>query len=175
MRIVQIPVEVAGALMLALLIPACAPVSSPSTVSRSPRSTLVLQLEQARELDKSNAMDPHIGPIASGDYSVQADKAETAIFKIEQGAEVSHKELADALFVPPKSLSEAQRDDLIHRLRHARQLDDRGWRDWTRDAAIAQDFTVQEKKADWVISGLERGEPVSWLDINDALSVPAYP
>ena len=159
--------------MLAFLIPACASVGS--TVSRSPRSALVLQLEQARELDKSNATDPHVGPIASGDYSVQADKADTAIYKIEHGVEVSHAEIADALFVPPKSLSEAQRDDLIHRLRRARQLDDQGWRDWTRDAAIAQDFAVQEKKADWVISGLARGEAVSWLDINDALHVPANP
>ena len=173
MRAVQIPASVAILLALAFVTPACAPASS--TVSRSPGSVLVRQLEQAREQDKANAMDPHVGPIASGDYSVQADKADAAIYKIEHGVEVSHKELADALFVPPKSLSEAQREDLLHQLQHARQLDRQGWRDWTRDAVIAQDFVVQEEKADWVISDLRRGEAVSWLDINDALYVPAYP
>lgn len=165
--------ELSIATMLALLLSACAPAAS--TVSRSPNSQLILELQRAKELDQSYAVDPQVGPVASGDFSVQADKAATAIDEIEHGVEVPQSQINDALFVPPKSISPEQRIQLIRQLQVVRQLDNQGWWDWTRDPVIAQDFAVQEKKVDRVTRELQTGQAVSWLAINEALHVPQYP
>ena len=50
-----------------------------------------------------------------------------------------------------------------------------GWWDWTRDPIIAQDFAVQEKKANRAIKDLETGQQISWSEINEGLEVPRYP
>ena len=63
------------------------------------------QLQEARETDLSNAMDPTLGPVASGDYSVRADHAAQVMSDLEHGQYVSRSEIDEALFVPPKSLS----------------------------------------------------------------------
>jgi hypothetical protein len=51
----------------------------------------------------------------------------------------------------------------------------RGWWDWTWDPVIAQNFQVQERKANRVIKDLETNQPVSWADIDEAMHVPYYP
>ena len=106
---------------------------------------------------------------------MRADRAQDVIDKIEHGERVSRAEITDALFVPPKSLSEAERAQLVQRLEQSRDLDERGWWDWTRDPVIAQNFQVQERKADRVIRDLETDQPVSWSDIDEAMHVPANP
>ena len=95
--------------------------------------------------------------------------------EIEHGQYVSQPQIDDALFVPPKSISLAQRAELIHELEDARNRDDQGWWDWTRDPIIAQDFSVQEKKANRAIKDLETNQQVSWSEIDQGLEVPRYP
>ena len=79
------------------------------------------------------------------------------------------------LFVPPKSLSREQRAQLVDELRAARALDNQGWWDWTRDPVIAEDFSVQEIKANRAIKDVETNQQVSWQEIQEGLQVPQYP
>ena len=139
------------------------------------RTQLIQRLRAAEEVDKSRALDVSLGPVASGDYGLRADRAHDVADKLEHGVSVSPEEISDALFVPPTSLSETQRAQLVRRLEQARELDDRGWWDWTWDPVIAQNFQVQERKANRVIKDLETNQPVSWADIDEAMHVPRYP
>jgi len=162
---------VAGALLLVPHTTACA-----TTESNTPAQDPVQQIQQlraAKELDLTSAHDLSVGPVAAGDYMLRADRAEDVISDLEHGVRVPRAEVREALFVPPKSLSETQRAELVKELQQAKWRDNRGWWDWTRDPVIAQNFSVQEKKVDRVISELKTDQPVSWHDIQEAMHVPA--
>jgi len=160
-------------LVLALSLSACAPTES--NVSNAQGEQTLQRLQAAREIDLRNARDPEVGPVASGDYSVRADKADQVMYSLEHGQYVSQSQIDDALFVPPKSLSPALKAELIHELENAKNQDNQGWWDWTRDPVIAQDFSVQEKKAKRAIRYLETDQQISWSEIDDSLEVPRYP
>jgi hypothetical protein len=160
-------------LILALSLSACAPTES--NVSNAQGEQILQRLQAAREIDLRNARDPEVGPVASGDYSVRADKADQVMYSLEHGQYVSQSQIDDALFVPPKSLSPALKAELIHELENAKNQDNQGWWDWTRDPVIAQDFSVQEKKAKRAIRYLETDQQISWSEIDDSLQVPRYP
>lgn len=139
-------------LILTLPLSACAPTESNLSNMHSERT--LQRLQAAREIDLGNARDPDVGPVASGDYSLRADKAEQVMYDLEHGQYVSQSQVNDALFVPPKSLSLEQRAYLIRELKLARNRDEQGWWDDTRDPIAAQDFAVQEKKANRAQSGI---------------------
>jgi hypothetical protein len=164
---------IASAVCIAGSLAACAPTES--NVSNMQSERTLERLQAAREIDLSNALDPEVGPAASGDYSLRADRAAQVMDDLEHGRYVSQSQIDDATFVPPKSLSLAQRTQLISELKYARSLDNRGWWDWTRDPVIAQDFSVQEKKANRAIRHLETDQQVSWSEIDEGLEVPLYP
>jgi hypothetical protein len=166
-----IGISVVG-LILALSLSACAPTES--NVSNAQSERTLQRLQAAREIDLSNAKDPEVGPVASGDYSLRADKAQQVMDDIEHGQYVSQWQIDAALFVPPKSISTEQRADLIRELEIARNQDEQGWWDWTRDPVIAQDFAVQETKAKRAIRDLQNGQQISWSEIHDGLQVPRY-
>jgi hypothetical protein len=144
-----------------------------SNTSSQQGTQLIQRLREAQQLDKSYAYDVSVGPVAAGDYMLRVDRAGDVIDKIEHGERVSQAELADALFVPPKTLSESDRAQLVQQLEQAWDRDQRGWWDWTRDPVIAQNFAVQGKKAERVIRELQTDQPVSWSDIEEAMHVPA--
>jgi len=164
---------IASTLFFATSLSACAPVKS--NVSTAQIERTLQRLQAAREIDLSNARDPEVGPVASGDYSIRADKAAQVMNEMEHGRSVSQARVDDALFVPPKTISLEQRARLVDELKQARALDNRGWWDWTRDPIIAQDFSVQEIKANRAIKDLETNKQVSWSEIDEGLQVPRYP
>lgn len=172
-RTLRLAATIASALCFAVSLSACAPTESNVAQAQSERT--LERLQAAREIDLSNAKDPEVGPAASGDYSLRADKAARVMDDLEHGQYVSRSQIDDAMFVPPKSLSPAQKAQLIDELKYARSLDDRGWWDWTRDPVIAQNFSVQEKKANRAIRDLEADQQVSWSEIDEGLAVPRYP
>ncbi|HSU90124.1 MAG TPA: hypothetical protein VLI44_01665, partial [Sporolactobacillaceae bacterium] len=92
---------------------------------------LIQRLRAAEQVDRSRALDVSIGPVASGDYGLRADRAHDVADKLEHGVAVSQEEISRALFVPPESLSETQRAQLVQQLEEARQRDEQGWWDWT--------------------------------------------
>jgi hypothetical protein len=69
------------------------------------RLELMRQLEAAEEIDESDARDPRISIIRKEDFFEQADKAERALPELMYGYDVPQSQLADALSIPPKSLS----------------------------------------------------------------------
>ena len=153
-----------------LLAVGCAPQQS-----NSRRQQLISRLHEARDTDREDALDPEVGPITQGDLMTQANEADRVASALERGDEVSKEEIANALFVPPKTISPDMRRHLIGKLRNARALDEQGFRGWTRDPVIEQDYRVQEERADRAMSKLARGEPIAWWEIHEALYVPAYP
>ena len=163
----------ASALFLVVSLSACAPTES--NVSNAQSERTLQRLQAAREIDLNNAKDPEVGPVASGDYSLRADKAAQVMDDLEHGQYVSQSQIDHALFIPPKSISPDQRTNLINQLEIARNQDEQGWWDWTRDPVIAQDFAVQEKKANRAIRDLETSQQISWSEIHDGLKVPQYP
>ena len=164
---------IASIFIFALSLSACAPAES--NVSAAQNERTLRQLQEARDMDLSNAMDIAVGPVASGDYSVRADHAAQVMNELEHGQYVSRSEINEALFVPPKSLSLEQRAQLVDELRAARALDNQGWWDGTRDPVIAEDFSVQEIKANRAIKDVETNQQVSWQEIQEGLQVPQYP
>src|SRR5580658_5287855 len=107
-------VGIASVLFFAASLSACAPTESNAPEMQSERT--LERLQAAREIDLSNAKDPEVGPVASGDYSIRADKAAQVMNDLEHGQYVSQSQIDDALFVPPKSISLADRAALIREL-----------------------------------------------------------
>jgi hypothetical protein len=171
-KTLRLAATIASALCFAASLSACAPTESNVAEAQSERT--LERLQAAREIDLSNARDSEVGPAASGDYSLRADKAGQVMDDLEHGQYVSQSQIDDAMFVPPKSLSPAQKAQLIRELKDAKNLDDRGWWDWTRDPVIAQDFSVQKKKANRAIRDLETDQQVSWSEIDEGLTLPRY-
>jgi hypothetical protein len=162
-------------LLLAASLSACAPAESESNQSTAVRAQNLRRLQAAREMDLSNALDIAVGPVASGDYSMRAEKAEQVMNDLEHGGYMSQARINDALFVPPKTISQEQRAQLLYQLQEARALDEEGWWDWTRDPVIAQEYSVQEIKANRAIKDLQTNQQVSWSEIDEGLQVPRYP
>jgi len=138
------------------------------------RAQLIEQLQQARQTDLTNAMDTGLGPDAAGDYMTQAAKAETAISDLSGHSNVPRSEISDALFVPPKHLSSAQRVELIKQLEQAKALDDEIWRNHLGgyDPILTEDCNIQGMRVERVVNKLENERPVSWSEIDEAMVVP---
>lgn len=164
---------VVALLVFAASLSACAPFTE-SKVSSAQSEQTLQRLQAARELDLSDALDPNIGPVASGDYSVRADKANQVMNELEHGQNVSQSQIADALFVPPTHLSARERAELIRQLEESRALDETGWREHEggREPILEEDYNIQSRRATRVIRALESATPVSWTAINDAMQVP---
>jgi len=116
-----------------------------------------------------------LGPIRQGDYLAQAEKADTAIRDLKESSSVLRSEVSDALFVPPKHLSPEMRAQLIKQLAAARALDDQKWHNnlGSEDENwLTLECDIQARKTTRVIDKLETAKPVSWFEINDAMTSP---
>jgi hypothetical protein len=143
----------------------------------------VEELQDAKRLDWTSALDPHVRPSEEEDFLDQMNKADRAIKELTHGFEVPQSEIDDALVVPPKSLSESQRTRLIRQLQDAVEQDDRNEQEmlndlaWSDSAAPADTFKFDQQKelANGVIKDLEIGEDVHWSTIKEALVIPQNP
>ena len=150
---------------------------SDEVVTPQERGQVIEQLQQARQTDLHEAMDTSLGPVAEGDYIAQAEKADSAIKDLKEHSNVPKSEVSDALFVPvpPTRLSPEMRAKLVERLEQARALDDEKWRNnlGSEDGNwLTLLCDIQARRATRVIKKLETGEPVSWYEINDAMTTP---
>jgi hypothetical protein len=143
-------------------------------MSEQERAQLIDRLQAARQTDLTGAMDTGLGPDANADYMTQADKAAKAISDLSDHSNVSKAEMSDALFIPPKHLSAAQRAGLIKQLEQAKARDDEIYRNhlggW--DPILTEDCSIQETRVERVVNKLETEKPVSWSEINEAMVVP---
>jgi hypothetical protein len=152
-------------------------------MSESQHSDIVRQLDAAKELDESNAMQPKLGVVAREDFLEQAGKADKAIKELTHGYPVSEAELQEALRVPPGDLSADQKADLISRIKQAEAATDRneqamlneiGW-GYSDQPAATSDFDQQKQLDNEVVEDLTIGEPVHWDDVQQATQVVQNP
>jgi hypothetical protein len=146
-------------------------------IFREQRPELIRRLEAAEEADQSYARDPRISLVRKEDFFEQAYKAERAIRELLYGYDVPQPELADALTVPPKSLSPQAKADLIRQLQDAIALTDRGEQarlnDYFSEASFdTRPYDRQKQFAEAVIRELTIGEEVHWDTLQEALQVP---
>lgn len=147
------------------------------------KSALIERLEAARATDFKYSGDLSIELVYRGDFIVQMNKADAAIQALRDGTPVTSQQLAEALLVPPTSISPEQRDQLIERLKAARLADDRNEQQMLNaDSYDNMDFPAdtwlfdsQKENVDRILKQLESGETVSWLAIERALYVPPVP
>ncbi|HUO04049.1 MAG TPA: hypothetical protein VMU16_02515 [Candidatus Binataceae bacterium] len=148
----------------------CIPVVSPNQ-----RPEVIEQLQAARQTDLEDATDTSLGPVAQGDYLVQAEKVDSVIKELNQNSDVPQSQVEAALFVPPKHISPEMRDYLVRKLEQARALDNEKWHNnlGSEDEAwLTLLCEIQARRATRVIKKLETGEPVSWVEIHDAMTTP---
>jgi hypothetical protein len=165
---------------------ACAQQEMPATTTAalSPRqkSQLVELLETAKTADQKGEMDPHIAPMTKDGFIDQKLKADRVIRELTHGFEVPEHEVADALWVPPKSVTDEERVELIRQLQMAKKEDDHNEQELLNDSVWGDFYPIgistfdhQKQLADSAIEDLEIGEPVSWSTIREALHVPPSP
>jgi hypothetical protein len=175
-------IQLATFLLPLIALPACIETAPASTNALSPdqRSELIERLQAAKKLDWRYAVDPNVAPVTEEDFLDQMNSADRVVKELTYGFEVPQQEIADALWVPPKSVTSGERDRLIRRLQEARRDDDHNEQEmlndsaWTDSAAPVDTVTFdqQEELVDCVIKDLEIGEGVHWSTIKGALYVP---
>ncbi|MGA2412346.1 MAG: hypothetical protein ABSG46_18425 [Candidatus Binataceae bacterium] len=152
-------------------------------MSQMQTGDVVRRLEAAEELDQSDARDPKVGVVAREDFLEQAGKADRAIKELSHGYPVSDTELEDALEIPPRGLSPADKSALISQIDQARaqtdhneqaMLNEIGW-GYSDAPARTSRFDQQKQFDDEVVKDLTIGEPVHWDDIRQATQVVQNP
>jgi hypothetical protein len=153
-----------------------------ATLSPRQKSQLVELLETAETADRNGEMDPHVTPMTRDDFIDQKLKAERVIRELTHGFDAPEQEISDALWVPPRSITDERRAQLIQRLQMAKQQDDHNEQEMLNDSVWGNSgaidtviFDQQMQLVDNVIEDLEIGEPVSWSTIRKALYVPPSP
>jgi hypothetical protein len=110
------------------------------------------------------------------------NSAERVIKELAHDFEVPRQQIADALWVPPKSITSEERERLIRQLQEAKRADDHNEQEMLNDSAWTDlaapvdtaTFDLQKELVDSVVEDLEIGEGVHWSTIKDALYVPPY-
>jgi hypothetical protein len=159
--------------------------SSPPSppLSQRAKADLIERLEVAKKTDWTDALDPSVGPTAEADFLLQMNKADRAIKELTHGFDVSPSKLADALWIPPKSITEGERGRLIAELDEAKREDNHNeqrmlnvtaWSDSVAPVDTIK-FDDQMQLVDRVVKDLEIGEDVHWSTIEEALYVPPSP
>jgi hypothetical protein len=179
--------RVSVTLLLSFTLSACAQTvaSTGPTPALSPqeKSDLIERLEVAKRTDWNDALDSNVGPTAEADFLDQMNKADRVIKELSHGFDVPQTQSADALWVPPKSITSRERDRLIRELEEARREDDHNEQRmlnlsaWTDSVAPVDTVKFDEQKqlVDRVVKDLEIGEGVHWSTIKEALYVPTSP
>jgi hypothetical protein len=154
-----------------------------NVMSETQNGDIVRQLEAAKELDESYAMEAKTGIVLREDFVEQAGKADKAIKELRNGYPVSEAELQDALRIPPSNLSDDQKAALISKIKQAEaatdhneqaMLNEVGWGYSDQPAATSR-FDQQKQLDDEVIKDLTIGEPVHWDDVQQAKEVVQNP
>ncbi len=156
----------------ALMLTACAQtVRAPATDQESN----VLTLNRAAQLDFQRAAQPTTDPVARLDLYKQAAEADTVMHELEHGYQVSPQRITEAAYVPPATMTSAERANLIARLEQVKVLDSHGMNDHNDNPILTEDFIEQNRRADRTIRILRSGEDLTSEEISEALYVPERP
>jgi hypothetical protein len=146
-------------------------------------SDLIQRLNAAKKADWDAALDPAVSPVREETFLNQMNKADRVSKELSHGFAVPQGEIDDALWSPPKHISQEERAQLIQELKQARQQDDQHEQNmlndlaWSRSGAPADTVVFDERKqeVDAVVKDLEIGAPVHWTAIKQALVVLPSP
>jgi hypothetical protein len=117
-------IQLAAFLLPLIALPACTETAPASTaaLSSEQRSELIERLQAAKKLGSQYARDPDVTPVTEEDFLDQLNKADTVIKEVTHRFEAPRQQIADALWVPPKSITPEERQRLI---RSSRTLSER--------------------------------------------------
>jgi hypothetical protein len=158
-----------------------APQQQNARPSAQQNAGLIKRLEGAKEMDESEANQPGTSATAWQDDMIQVGKADKAIKELSHGLEVPQAEIDEALWVPPKTLSAAQKARLLQRLKDAVQRDENEEQTMMTSVKFenfpyptSRMATVEDHKnlAKGVLKDLEIGEDVHWETNKQALEAP---
>ncbi len=96
-------------------ITAVALASCATAVSREMKLAAIAKLKAAKELDEQISNDPSADPAEQFDALEQKQKAEHTIRELEFDRSMSESEIDDASEVPPRVISQAQKQQLAER------------------------------------------------------------
>ena len=136
------------------------------------KAEMMTQLQSAKKLDEHNLADLRTDPAEAVDSMRQKYKADHAIRELEHGYEVSSEEFADAIMVPPKSISAEERAALIARLEKVEGADRETMLPITGESVRQRIYSEHGEQTAEVIKDLEIGEDVPWSRIQQAMVHP---
>jgi len=140
------------------------------------RALLIENLEAAIKLDYQNLADGKDDRVQADDSIYQATKAQGVIEQLQQGVEVPQSEVNDALDVPPESLSEDARAEIIKELNTAEKCDELGEQthDPGNDWLAWDSYREQRDRAAEISKAMSLDVDVPWSEIQEALRVPEF-
>jgi len=139
------------------------------------------KLEGAKEMDESQANQPGVSAVTWEDYMTQMAKANHAIKELSHGYAVSPEEMNEALWVPPRSITGAEKARVIGRVEQAIHQDQENEDDITAATnfedvpyPVSEMATLEDHKnlAQGVVKDLNIGEDVHWQTIKAAEQAP---
>jgi hypothetical protein len=160
------PIKVIVFLSFALLAFGC----GPSEPTAHERAAMIAALQNARKLDERNVTDPATDPAQASDSLTEAYKADRAIREIQNGYPVSRDEFADALVVPPGSISSQEKSELIAKLEKVKSDDQQIVMPIAGEGLREAKLRKHADEVDAVIKDLKIGEDVPWSRIRRALT-----
>jgi DNA-directed RNA polymerase specialized sigma24 family protein len=100
-------IQLAAFLLPLIALPACTETAPASTaaLSSEQRSELIERLQAAKKLDWQYAVDPNVTPVTEEDFLDQMNSADRVVKELTYGLDVPQQEIAEALWVPPKSIT----------------------------------------------------------------------
>lgn len=158
-----------------------APPQKNAQLSAQQNAELIRLLEGAKEMDESEANQPGTSATAWQDDMIQVGKADKAIKELSHGFEVPQAEIDGALWVPPRTLSAAQKARLVQRLKAAVERDEHeeqtmmtGFKSENFPYPTSRMAALEDHKnlAESVLKDLEIGEDVHWDSVKQALEAP---
>lgn len=149
---------------------------TPTQPSVQQRALLIENLEAAIKLDYQNLADGKDDRVQADDSIYQATKAQGVIEQLQQGVEVPQSEVNDALDVPPESLSEDARAEIIKELNTAEKCDELGEQthDPGNDWLAWDSYREQRDRAAEISKAMSLDVDVPWSEIQEALRVPEF-
>jgi hypothetical protein len=144
----------------------------PSEPTAQEQVAMIAALQNAKIQDERNVADPATDPAEASDSLDQAYKAGRAIREIQHGYQVDRDELADALVVPPSSISPQEKSELIAKLEKVKSNDQQMVLPIAGERMKADKLSEHSDEVDRVIKDLKIGDDVPWSRIHKALTPP---
>jgi hypothetical protein len=135
------------------------------------QQAFISELTTAMDQDRANARASR-DPVEAADCANQAEAADRAIRELRNGYDISPTEMRMYLEVPPPSISDSERAQLIDQLEAAKAKDQRMMEISTDELVAADVYREREVDIDGLVKSLRIGDDVPWTAVQQAIYVP---